>query len=333
MKRQAIALVPALVALFLSAVFLRAARAEVGFRLWLRYDLVTDARLLEEYRNSITGIQGTGSAAANEELTRGLTGLLGRPINVLQGESSQIKDGTLVIGTPSSSGPISRLHWKDTLTRLGEEGFIIRTITLDGKNGIAIAANTTKGVLYGVFQFLRLLQTRQSLRHLSITSIPALDYRVLDHWDNLDRTVERGYAGFSLWDWWTLPRYKDQRYTDYARANASIGVNGTVINSVNANPLILTPDYLVKVAALADIFRPYGIRVYLSVNFSSPILLGGLKTADPLDPSVQEWWKKGGRDLPRDSRLRGLPREGQLRGATRAPELWPQSCRRRQSAG
>jgi alpha-glucuronidase len=128
--------------------------------------------------------------------------------------------------------------------------------------------------------------------HLDITSIPALQYRVLDHWDNLNRTVERGYAGLSIFDWWTLPLYKDSRYTDYARANASVGINGSVINSVNASPIILTPAWLTKAAALADIFRPYGIRVYLSVNFSSPITIGGLPTADPLDPAVQAWWKK-----------------------------------------
>jgi alpha-glucuronidase len=103
--------------------------------------------------------------------------------------------------------------------------------------------------------------------------------------------VERGYAGLSLWNWFNLPDYKDPRYTDYARANASIGINGAVLNNVNASPLILTPEWLAKAAALADIFRPYGIRVWLSVKWSSPIELGGLTTADPLDPAVSRWWK------------------------------------------
>ena len=196
------------------------------------------------------------------------------------------------MGTPASSAPITRLHWTDSLTSLGKEGFLIRHYTLDGQHGIAIVANTDIGVLYGIFHFLRLLQTHQSLHSLNITSIPALQYRVLDHWDNLNRIVERGYAGLSIFDWWTLPLYKDRRYTDYARANASIGINGAVLNSVNASPIILTPAWLTKAAALADIFRPYGIRVYLSVNFSSPITIGGLPTADPLDPAVQAWWKK-----------------------------------------
>ncbi|MGN6375478.1 MAG: alpha-glucuronidase, partial [Sphingomonas sp.] len=154
-----------------------------------------------------------------------------------------------------------------------------------------IAANRDVGVLYGAFAFLRELQTGQPIDHLDIASAPKVKLRVLNHWDNLDRTVERGYAGESIWDWWRLPDYRDPRYTDYARANASIGINGTVLNNVNATPDVLTHRYIEKAAALADIFRPYGIKVYLSVNFASPIALGGLKTADPLDPQVAAWWK------------------------------------------
>jgi alpha-glucuronidase len=288
MKRLVVALI--LITILASS----SARAEDGYRLWLRYDRVGDSRLLQQYRNSISGIQlnGTVPSPAAEELNKGLAGLLGRFTGEMHGESPAINEGTLLVGTPAPYNSISRLHWGDALARLGEEGFLIRNYTLNGRHGIAIVANTGKGVLYGVFHFLRLLQTQQPLQHLDIVSIPALAYRVLDHWDNLSRIVERGYAGLSIFDWFTLPLYKEKRYTDYARANASIGINGTVLNNVNASPLILTPEYLAKAAALADIFRPYGIRVYLSVNFSSPISTGGLKTADPLDPTVQDWWKK-----------------------------------------
>jgi alpha-glucuronidase len=104
--------------------------------------------------------------------------------------------------------------------------------------------------------------------------------------------VERGYAGASIWDWHKLPDYIDRRYIDYARANASVGINGTVLTNVNANATILTPQYLEKVAALANTFRPYGLKVYLTARFSAPIEIGGLKTADPLDNDVKEWWKK-----------------------------------------
>ncbi|MDH7605858.1 MAG: alpha-glucuronidase, partial [Melioribacter sp.] len=112
------------------------------------------------------------------------------------------------------------------------------------------------------------------------------------HWDNLNRTVERGYAGFSIWDWHKLPDYIDTRYKDYARANASIGINGTVLTNVNANAWVLTHDYLLKVAALANVFRTYGIKVYLTARFSAPIEIGNLKTADPLNEDVRQWWKE-----------------------------------------
>ena len=100
----------------------------------------------------------------------------------------------------------------------------------------------------------------------------------------------RGYAGQSIWDWWKLPGYVDPRYTDYARANASIGVNGAVLNNVDANAQILTAPFIAKVAAVAGALRPYGIRVYLSARFSAPLEIGGMSTADPLDADVRAWW-------------------------------------------
>ncbi|HWV66287.1 alpha-glucuronidase, partial [Chitinophaga sp.] len=105
------------------------------------------------------------------------------------------------------------------------------------------------------------------------------------------------YAGFSIWNWHTLPSYIDQRYIDYARANASIGINGVVITNVNANAVILTPAYLEKVKALADVFRPYGIKIYLTARFSAPMEIGGLQTADPLDKNVQQWWKEKAKEI------------------------------------
>jgi alpha-glucuronidase len=116
---------------------------------------------------------------------------------------------------------------------------------------------------------------------------------VLNHWDNLDGTVERGYAGASIWDWWHLPDWKDPRYTDYARLNASIGINGTVLNNVNAKADSLTAPYIAKAAALASVFRPYGIRVYLSAKWSAPIEIGGLKSADPWTPGRRMVGRQG----------------------------------------
>jgi alpha-glucuronidase len=178
------------------------------------------------------------------------------------------------------------------MTTLGKEGYLIRYVKLTNKNILLITANSDIGVLYGVFHFLRLLQTNQSIDNLNIISVPKLKLRMLNHWDNLNRTVERGYAGFSIWDWHKLPVYIDKRYIDYARANASIGINAVSITNVNANSTVLTKTYLEKVKALADVFRPYGIKVFLTARFNSPMELGKLKTADPLNDTVQNWWNE-----------------------------------------
>ncbi|MGE8512136.1 MAG: alpha-glucuronidase [Chryseobacterium culicis] len=156
---------------------------------------------------------------------------------------------------------------------------------------IVISAGKEIGLLYGVYHILRLQQTKADLSHLKTVEKPSYDVRVLDHWDNLDGSIERGYAGRSLWKWEDLPGKISPRYEEYARANASIGINSVVLNNVNASPNMLREDYLKKVKVLADIFRPYGIKVYLSVNFSSPKVLGGLQNSDPLNKDVQKWWK------------------------------------------
>jgi len=266
--------------------------SEDGYDLWLRYRLISDARLLANYRAAITRLVVEGNSptlrVARDELATGLRGLLGRSIPV---DDRVRLDGSIVVGTLKGSRLISALPLAMDLAKIGQEGFLIRSATISGKRAIVVAANSDVGALYGAFRLLRQLQTDGSLRAVSITSSPRIQLRVLDHWDNLDRTVERGYAGHSLWEWERLPDSLSPRYRDYARANASIGINGTVLTNVNANAKVLTAEYLPKVAALANVFRPYGIRVYLTARFSAPIELGGLKTADPLDPAVRNWWK------------------------------------------
>ena len=253
---------------------LGAARAEDGYRLWLRYDRIADEPQRAAYAAALGGIvlatpTGTDSptlAAARNELTAGLSGLLGiKPRITLEGS---------VINAA-----------------LADEGYNVTMLARDRVNTVVITANRDIGVLYGAFALLRYVQTGRPINDLAATEAPKIKRRLLNHWDNLTRTVERGYAGFSLWDWFALPDYRDPRYTDYARACASIGINGSVLTSVNANALVLTEPFLVKVAALADVFRPYGIRVYLTARFSAPVEIGGLSTADPLDPAVQAWWK------------------------------------------
>lgn len=266
-------------------------QAENGYRLWLRYDKIPDQQFIQKYRSAITQLQfpvrGATLAVAKEELLSGLGGLLQyQPPEV----KNTITGNALIIGTPQTSAWIAGRRFKALLSGLNDDGFFIQTSFLNGKKCIAIGGNTEKGVLYGVFRFLQLLQTNRPINNLNLTDQPAVTYRILDHWDNLNRTVERGYAGFSIWNWHKLPGFIDPRYIDYARANASVGINGTVLNNVNANTLSLTQPYLVKAAAIAGALRPYGIKVYLSAKFSAPIALGGLKTADPLDPVVKKWW-------------------------------------------
>ncbi|OQP66145.1 alpha-glucuronidase family glycosyl hydrolase [Niastella populi] len=265
--------------------------AENGYDLWLRYKVTDNAVLLQQYRQQITGINCTCSdgklLAAQQELQQGLTGLLGKNVPL----QKLVTNGTVMLGTPAQLPFIKKSVGENTLTGLGDEGYLIRSIRHEGKNIILITGNKEAGILYGAFHFLRLLQMQQPIAQLNISSTPAIKLRLLNHWDNLNRTVERGYAGGSIWDWQRLPGYRDQRYYDYARANASIGINGTVLTNVNANAMILTEPWLQKVAALAAIFRQYNIKVYLTARFSAPVEIGNLKTADPLNEEVRKWWK------------------------------------------
>ncbi|HEY0730461.1 MAG TPA: alpha-glucuronidase family glycosyl hydrolase, partial [Pyrinomonadaceae bacterium] len=270
-------------------------RADDGYRLWLRYDPLP-SRALNTYRQQLKSISVQGESATFEvirdALRVGCTGLLGAPVDVGSGD-----DGSVVVGLPETSALIRKQRWDAELKRLGPEGYRIRTVREGNRNVVLVASATDVGALYGTFHFLRLLQTEQAIGSLQIDQQPALKLRLLNHWDNLDRSIERGYAGKSLWNWEELPGRVDPRLTDYARVNASIGINGSVLNNVNASSEFLTAKYLDKVAAIANAFRPYGIRVYLSARFSAPIELSGLKTADPLDPAVKAWWKQKSNEI------------------------------------
>ncbi|MCW8125858.1 alpha-glucuronidase family glycosyl hydrolase [Microbulbifer halophilus] len=265
-------------------------RAEDGYDLWLRYKAV-EPQWRQTYAASTRQLvlpqrQSPTLRAAADELRRGIGGLLDIDIGAAEKVTG---DGALILGTPQSSPLIGKLALP--LGGLAAGGYLIRSEQVDGHRVTVIAANDDIGVLYGAFRFLQRMQTRRSLDDLAIAASPQVERRLLNHWDNLDRSVERGYAGQSIWDWWRLPDYRHPRYTDYARANASIGINGTVLNNVNADADILTPRYIDKAAALAEVFRPYGLRVYLSARFSAPMEIGGLGTADPKDPAVRRWWK------------------------------------------
>lgn len=185
-------------------------------------------------------------------------------------------------GTPEVNAEVR----VDESLDLENDGFIIK----DLPEGRTVMAKTETGAMYGVYALQRLERTGQADGNLDIREEPSYERRILNHWDNLDNTVERGYAGWSIWHWGEpVPT---GLIKEYARLNASIGINGSVLNNVNATPEMLRRDYLERVAEIADIMRPYGIHVYLSVNFSSPAALGGLETSDPLDPEVRDWWAK-----------------------------------------
>jgi alpha-glucuronidase len=263
--------------------------AEDGYRLWLRYTPV-EQPAHDLYAARATGILAFGDSltvrAAVAELARGIAGLLGQE----PAPTITLADGRIVLGTPDTSPQVAARAAALGLAGLGPEGFVLQSTRWEGHPVTLIAANTDIGLLYGAFRYLALLQRRESVVALDVHDAPHLKLRVLDHWDNPDRSIERGYAGQSIWDFWRLPGYVDPRYTDYARADASIGVNGVVLNNVSASSVYLTPRWIAKVAAIAAVLRPYGIRVYLSVLFNSPLDLGQTKTGDPRDPAVSAWW-------------------------------------------
>jgi alpha-glucuronidase len=227
-------------------------QAEDGSRLWLRAAAGANAQVAANKKSATVDI-------AVKEL------------------SSQWKGGAVKLEASKRKGD----------SQLGD-GF---RISGSAEEGVTVTAFTDKGLLYGAYHLLRLQETGNAGGRLSVEEKPKYQRRILNHWDNLDGSIERGYAGRSLWKWDELPGVLSPRYEAYARANASVGINGTVLNNVNANPKVLTKEYLEKVKALADVFRPYGLAVYLSVNFNAPKALGGLSTADPLDKEVVKWWE------------------------------------------
>lgn len=248
--------------------------ADNHYKLWLNYYPVTN----NETKNYINTLSNNIQVSGNSET-----------IDIIKSELETAFKGFLnktVTIKSNTSNHLGILISKENNKELDNEGFIVKHTN----KGIVVSANTDIGLLYGTFHLLEAIATGKNLRELNTVSNPLIQHRILNHWDNLNGTVERGYSGASIFNWHTLPDYIDQRYIDYARANASIGINGTVLTNVNSNATILTGTYLQKVKDLANVFRPFGIKVYLSARFSAPIELGKLKTADPLNADVQQWW-------------------------------------------
>ena len=260
-----------------------AASAEDGYDLWLRYTPLdeNDRAALGSLGSQIFADASSDPAVriAATELHDGLRSLRNQPktqpvIVEARRQARPLPDGAIVFDCRNGAierGGAFRIEWDAAV--------------------LSISAGEATGCLYGAHAVLRKLSMGASPAALPMAEKPAMPLRLLNHWDNPDGHVERGYAGRSIFDWWHLPEKLDPRMVDYARANASIGINGAVVNNVNARAFMLEPRYIAKLAALADAWRPYGIRTYLSARFSAPRDIGGLATADPLDPAVRAWWK------------------------------------------
>lgn len=268
---------------------------EDGYDLWLRYRPVANPGRRREYERTLGRVVREGDSpllrSAEAELERGLDGLLGR-----EGPGpGPSRSGEVVLGTAESSALVRSSVPAEELEGLGPEGYVLRRVWQGRDDALVVAGAGDRGVLYGTFHLLRLMQTEQRLAGLDVQERPASPLRVVNHWDNLNRSVERGYAGLSIFKWDELPAL-DSRYTDYARALASVGINGTVVNNVNASPTFLTSEMIAALAPLAGVLREWGVTFHLSANYASPILLTAdgpspITTADPFDPRVQAWWR------------------------------------------
>jgi len=297
--------------------------AEDGSRLWLRYQLLPDtlpAYYASQFQTLVADPDSPIRHAAITEFEKAFSGLTGKRINQTKGAASpssntfRASKGRIDAGIHSANGlkrgSLFLGTLKDKLTgqflsageveKCGDEGYLIRTVSLPGGSVTLVVANTDAGLLYGTFALIRLMQMGEPVGKLDTLEVPKYNLRLLDHWDNLDGTVERGYAGHSIW--WNQEESEEvirERYINYARANASVGINGAVLNNVNASPEVLTGEYIHRYAEIAAMLRPYHIKVYMSVNFSSPVLLDHLQTADPLNQDVANWWKKKAEEIYR----------------------------------
>jgi alpha-glucuronidase len=268
----------------------------LSYKEWLMYDAVEDHGRLKEYQHygnqlSVAG-EGVMLESAVRELQTGIKGMLGKSLKVTNEFSTGIVLGT--VDALSKQGVSLDLQASG---QLSDEGFFITS----NKKQLVVCAKTNRGVLYGAFHLLRLMQLEQSIAGLKVHENPAIKLRLLNHWDNPGTvpagrsSVERGYAGDSIFKWDNLQAH-EQRYIDYARMLASTGINGSVINNVNTAKQklegwkLLTPEYLPKLAYLSEVFSRYGIKLYISVNFFSPKLVGGLEDANPSSAQVQQWW-------------------------------------------
>ena len=263
--------------------------AETGYAAWLRYATL-DATVRKHYEALPANAVALGDSLvikkAQAELVRGVHGMLGR---TLRAESRFPNESAIVLGTFASLKPL--VPAADFPPLVGEDAFVLKAVTLKGFPCLLVSARNDRGVLYGVFALLSKIARQESIAALDEVQQPAARIRWVNQWDNLNGSIERGYAGRSVFFENGRVRANLTRAADYARLLASVGINGCTINNVNADPRILQSDFLPQLARVAEAFRPWGIALSISVDLSSPKVIGGLETFDPLDARVGEWWR------------------------------------------
>jgi alpha-glucuronidase len=271
--------------------------AETGADAWLRYAPL-DKSDAQKYSALPARVVVFGDSpvlgSAKAELIRGVRGMLGR---TLREDKNLLHENAIVMGTLSALRAESPKLFEEAGLR--EDGFLLATEKFRGVDCLIVTGTTDRGVLYGVFALLSKIARGESVSALHETQQPSAPIRWVDQWDNLDGRIERGYAGPSIFFENGNVRADLTRAGEYARLLASIGINGCAINNVNANPRALENDFLPQLARVADVFRPWGVRLSISVDLSSPKVIGGLDTFDPADPRVAEWWRKKFNDLYR----------------------------------
>ena len=274
-----------------------AARAEDGRAAWLRYAPLDAALARHAQRLVPQALVAVGEAApvlkARDEIVRGVKGMAGGDV---RSASSLPPDGGILLGTIAELREAAAPHGDPALIEAlahapGADGYLLRHVSSGGARYTVLAGESDRAVLYAAFAYLRRIGLGTLAADLDEAQTPAAPVRWVNHWDNIDGTIERGYGGRSIF--WEGGKLRDDltAVDEYGRLLASLGINGVSINNVNANPTFITTEFLPQVARVADTMRPWGVRIALAVDFASPSKAGGLPTYDPLDPAVIAWWK------------------------------------------
>src|SRR4051812_12755035 len=266
--------------------------SETGYDAWLRYARLDskDAAQYASLPDKIVAVEASAiMSSAESELLRGINGLLGKTLRL---QTAADYSGVILLATRKNLATFDKSLDLSEVANLQGDGYCLKWFESNGKQSLAIVGTTDRGALYGVFALLRMIATQKPIDRLDICASPAAPIRILNQWDNLDGSIERGYAGKSIF-WENDHVVKDlSRVRDYARLMASVGINGCSINNVNADARVVTDEYLPELSRVADAFRPWGVRLYVSLNFASPRDVGGVKTFDPLDPAAVAFWKQ-----------------------------------------